>query len=129
MTKVLVVDDEPAYRKHLLEGLSLRGFDVEVSATERESEEIARRFRPDVLVVDWMLNAGVNGPHVAERLRELDPELRIILMSGYPRELLSYGGIEGVVAFVEKPFRIADIVDAVNACDASVPEAGCEAVA
>ncbi len=61
MTKVLVVDDEPGYRKALQEVIAAAGNSVEVAANSHDAFEIAERFCPDVLIVDWMLENALCG--------------------------------------------------------------------
>ena len=66
MPRILIVDDEPGYRKHLSRELIGDGYDVETATRGREALEIARRFQPDVLIADWMLKTNLHGLEIGE---------------------------------------------------------------
>ena len=66
MPKVLIVDDERSYRDYLGRFLAREGHEVQLAATGREAIDGGCRFRPDVLVVDWMLKDHVHGLQVTE---------------------------------------------------------------
>ncbi len=83
MIRVLIVDDQPAFRTQLRRLLHRAGFDVVGEAgTIPEAETQVRSLRPDLAVVDVML-PGVNGLAGAPRLKALLPGLRVILISAY----------------------------------------------
>lgn len=115
MAKVLVVDDEPMYRENLQEVISDEGHDVEVADNGRNAIEIAERFCPDVLIVDWMLQNDLSGLEVSEFLRESNSRLTTIIITGYPaQELRGRAEKSGVFAFLEKPFELDDIRETVR---------------
>ncbi len=115
MAKVLVVDDEPMYRENLQEVISEQGHDVEMAHDDRSAIEVAERFCPDVLIVDWMLHNDLCGLEVSESLRESNPYLTTIIITGYPaQELRNQAEKSGVFAFLEKPFELDDIRETVR---------------
>ena len=115
MAKVLVVDDEVGYREGLRDVISDEGHDVEVAASSYDALEIAKRFCPDVLIVDWMLQNDLSGLDVSESLRESNPHLTTIIITGYPaQELRSQAEGFEVFAFLEKPFELDDIRNTVR---------------
>lgn len=115
MAKVLVVDDEPMYRENLQEVISEQGHDVETAQDGRSAIEVAERFCPDVLIVDWMLQNDLSGLEVSESLRESNPRLTTIIITGYPaQELRTRAEKSGVFAFLEKPFELDDIRETVR---------------
>ena len=115
MAKILVVDDEPGYRDPLQFILSEEGFEVEVAADGRRALDVAKRFVPDVLIVDWMLGSDMDGLEVAEALGAANPALRVIVISGYP-----HASLEARVAslpsarLLPKPFEISALLAAVH---------------
>jgi len=112
---VLVVDDEHRYRDELELALSRKGYDIRSAATGREAIDLGARYRPNVLVADWMLQGGIHGLHVAEVLRAIDPDVQTILITGYAtRDLREHAERAEVCEFIEKPFRLAQICDAVD---------------
>ncbi len=115
MVKVLVVDDEPMYRKNLQGVIFDEGHDVEVAVNGDNAIEIAERFCPDVLIVDWMLQNDLCGLDVAETLRGLNPRLATIIITGYPsQELRIQADAFKVFAFLEKPFELDELREIVR---------------
>jgi CheY-like chemotaxis protein len=85
MTKVLVVEPDPIYRKLFpiwmrdhFGGWSLEVFSV---AGAGEAEEAAHRLHPDLLLTAFELEGETDGLHLAWRIREILGELRVILIS------------------------------------------------
>lgn len=116
MVKVLVIDDEPAYRDSLRLLMPCEGFAVETAANAREAYDVATRFEPDVLVVDWMLKDHTDGLEVAESMRGSHPNLRVIVITGYPTASLE-ARIRSTPStqFLTKPFTLSDLIGAVYA--------------
>lgn len=83
MAKILIVDDEPSCRDATRVLLSGEGFEVETAADGREALEAAKRFLPDVLLVDWMLRDKMDGLEVARAVRATIPGMRTIVITGY----------------------------------------------
>ncbi len=113
--KVLVVDDESSYRHYVGHFLAREGHEVRLASSGREAIQDGARFRPDVLVVDWMLKNHVHGLHVVDALGVVWPEMATVLITGFPsRDLQASAERAGVVRFVEKPFEVEEIRDAVE---------------
>jgi DNA-binding response OmpR family regulator len=76
--RILVVDDERDILETLDYSLALRGFQVETAADGLEALELAKRSRPDAMLLDVML-PGCNGYEVSRLLKEWmenDPHAR-----------------------------------------------------
>ena len=115
MANVLIVDDEEVYRTYLSGWLAREGHEVRSAANREEAALVAKSFRPDVLIVDFLLKDEYYGLQVAEAMRELAPELRIIVITGYPSESLRRDALDArVFRVVEKPFHMVDLADAVR---------------
>jgi len=72
---ILVVEDDQHYRTYLCRALSRAGYKVRGTATGRDGIAVGSRFRPRVLVVNWMLGDDLNGLHVASVLQAVDGDL------------------------------------------------------
>src|SRR5579871_453658 len=81
---ILVVDDEPMILRLLAEILSRAGYPVISAPDANEALQICRKQDPRIAlaIVDYIM-PGQNGPELIERLKQLQPELRVLLMSGY----------------------------------------------
>jgi CheY-like chemotaxis protein len=89
MPRVLIVDDQPAFRRLLGQLLAQAGLIVTGEAGDiPEAETLVRTNPPDLAVVDVML-PGINGLEGISRLKALAPDLRVILVSAH----LNHGGI------------------------------------
>jgi DNA-binding response OmpR family regulator len=104
----MVVDDEAMYCARLSYSLSQQGHDVRTATSGREAIAVAGRFRPDVLITDWMLRNHYHGVDVSRRLRVVNPELKTIVITGYPTGDVQAeaGEIRCVLA---KPFTMDEI--------------------
>jgi DNA-binding NarL/FixJ family response regulator len=81
VTRVLIVDDQRGFRRHLRQLLTYAGLTVVGEAGNiPEAERMVQELGPDLAVVDVML-PGVNGLEGTRRLLSLAPNLRVILVS------------------------------------------------
>jgi DNA-binding NtrC family response regulator len=114
---VLVADDEAAIRRLLEIALGRQGFTVWSAAGGREAVELFRRNRDaiDLVVLDVQM-PGLDGPWTLIALQEIDPQVRCCFMSGhtggYSAETLQ---AMGIVRIFQKPFAIAELVEALRA--------------
>ncbi len=61
MARILVVDDEADIREFLELALRRNGHEVKTATRDLEAYAMGVEFRPEVLVIDWMLGASVDG--------------------------------------------------------------------
>lgn len=119
MVRVLIIDDEPSYREYLSRYLRTVDYAVEAAAGHDDALEIAKRFTPDVVLADWMLQEQQHGLHIAEALRTTNSAIQIVLMTGFPTtEIREEAKRAGVRALLEKPFGLAELATAIaKACE------------
>jgi DNA-binding NarL/FixJ family response regulator len=83
MTRVLIIDDQPTFRRHLRQLLTHAGLTVVGEAEDISSaEKIVKKLHPDVAIVDVML-PGESGLVGTPRLKALVENLRVILVSAH----------------------------------------------
>jgi DNA-binding response OmpR family regulator len=123
MAKVLIVEDEDGFRRQLQIGLSVTGHEIRCASSGREAVDVGVRYRPDLLVTDWMLKDDIHGMHVVHVLRAVLVELRAILITGFASaDLREEAGSADVLEFIEKPFTLERIRKAVGqALDCPAP--------
>lgn len=115
MANVLILDDEEVYRTYISDWLAREGHEVRSTSNRQEAALVAKSFRPDLLIVDFLLKDEYYGLQVAEAMRKLAPELRIIVITGYPSENLRRDALDArVFKVIEKPFHMVDLADAVR---------------
>ena len=104
---ILLVEDEPAVRRVEVRLLEAQGYRV-VSAS---SGEEALRMIEDghenfhLLLTDVVLAGGMSGPVLADRVRAVKPDLKVLFVSGYTKDVTILQGLrEHSIALVQKPF-------------------------
>jgi len=114
-TKVLIVDDSGLTRRTLrqiLEGVGCDVVEAEegLSALERYAVD-----KPDVVFLDLVMR-GMYGLEVLQKIRELDPGARIIVVSADVQiSSQNLADEAGAKAFINKPFDKAQILTALDA--------------
>ena len=79
---VLVVDDERGLREMLSYELAMEGFEVEAVDSGAAAVEAVRRRKFDLALTDLKM-PGMDGSATVEALRSLDPDLEVIVATGY----------------------------------------------
>ena len=104
---VLVADDEPAVRALAQKILERAGFGVVTAVDGREALEIYKqRGREIRLVVLDMTMPHLDGEACFLALRELDPDAKIVMTSGYSeQEVVAHFVGKGLAGFVQKPYK------------------------
>ena len=72
-------------------------------------------FCPDLVVVDWLLASGPGGLEVAHQLRVAQPDLPILLTTGYVLDELQMESVAGLFdAVLLKPFRTQEFIGTIR---------------
>jgi PAS domain S-box-containing protein len=113
---ILLVDDEPLVRDLGVDLLSGYGYKVLLAADGYEALDIYTQTRDEIdLVILDLLMPRLDGFETFKRIKELNPNQKIIICSGYgAEEQQSYGAIAEPEAFVDKPFNPEAIVRTVR---------------
>ncbi len=110
---ILVIDDDPWTREALVAILRRAGY--QVTAAAGFAPDLAGPAAPgyQVAVVDFHL-PSLNGLEVARRLKELQPECRVVMISSEPPEHSDLAGQEHLVDhFLAKPFSKDAILEVI----------------
>lgn len=115
---ILLVEDEPALRKLVVRVLSRLGYQILEAGSGQQALEVWQHHRGQIhlLLTDMVMPDGLGGAELARRLQSEEPQLNVVLMSGYNPESLQSGKTwqEGV-NFIAKPFDQAAIASVVRA--------------
>ncbi|MGV2794764.1 response regulator, partial [Clostridium perfringens] len=85
MIKVLIVDDEPKLREGLRTFIDWNEYGYTVVDTAANGNEALEKYQahlPDLVIADIRM-PGMDGLQLIQRLRQLDPMLHILILSGY----------------------------------------------
>jgi PAS domain S-box-containing protein len=121
---VLLVDDEPEVRSVAQRMLLRYGYTVHEAADGLSALRCyeQRQSEIDVVLLDMMM-PGMRGDEVLTKLRTLDPKVRVVLFSGYSEQDLSTHFDDQMPdAFVQKPFTVKKLIDAVRGVQLSIKE-------
>ncbi|MDO5041273.1 MAG: response regulator, partial [Peptoniphilus sp.] len=109
MTKILLVEDEEAIRKFVKINLERENYEIFEASTGEEGIEIARKNKPEIVVLDIML-PGIDGYEVCRVLRDEFPDLGIIMLSAKSEDLDKIMGLQyGSDDYLTKPFNPTEL--------------------
>jgi two-component system, OmpR family, KDP operon response regulator KdpE len=108
VTKILVVDDDPALVKALRIGLTARGDDVATAQSGADAIAQVALLRPDLVILDLGL-PDMDGLEVCRRIRDFS-RVPIVVLSAYGDEHRKVEALDGGADdFITKPFGMAEL--------------------
>jgi len=108
---ILFVDDEDVIidvNREIMESL---GYKVVAAKSGQEALEVYRKLQGKInLIILDMIMPGMDGEATYDSLKKVNPEIRVILSSGYSKNEQAKAILEkGCQAFIQKPFSISDL--------------------
>jgi len=113
---ILVVEDEPSLLRLMGSILSRLGYRVTLAPNGAEALALVQEegVAPDLVITDVVM-PNMNGKELVETLRNKQPHLKALYMSGYTDNVIVHHGVlEADAFFIQKPFTLRDIVDKVQ---------------
>lgn len=109
--RILLVDDDLDLLEITSELLAAYGFDVVQAASANAALEILQQCADIEILLSDVVMPGMSGLQLAYKARELNPRLKIILVSGYPNPAIESGhGYLSDFEFLEKPYRVEEVL-------------------
>ncbi len=107
----LLADDEETVVVVSGKMLETLGYEVLVARSGTEAVELYRQYRGRVaMVILDMIMSGMSGGETFDKLREVDPGVRVLLSSGYSLNGTARAIVEsGCRGFLQKPFNLKDL--------------------
>jgi CheY-like chemotaxis protein len=114
---VLLVEDEDGVRRLMHRLLEREGYRILAARNGEQAAEMAAVYPDEVhLLVTDVVMPGLTGPQLAERLRPLHPEMKVLYVSGYRHDALDQKGLLGPgVQILPKPFPSSQFLRQVEA--------------
>ena len=114
--KILVAEDDDAVRRMVLEQIQNLGFDtIGVSNGQDAYELICSDDSIDLLLTDVVMKGDLQGPQLAELALQSKPQLKIVLMSGYPEGVRKQSIDTGsVFVRLSKPISLDELSSTLN---------------
>jgi DNA-binding NtrC family response regulator len=114
MSTVLVVDDKEMLRDSVGVTLQRAGFTVIAAGDGEQALGLIARRRPDVVITDLKM-PGMTGLELLERVRELDDDLPVVLMTAYGAVETAVKAMKlGAYTYLTKPFEGDELIVAVK---------------
>ena len=112
LPSLLLVDDDATFRSVLRRALEKRGYAVNDAASVEEALPLAEASPPEYAVIDLKMH-GASGLVLVQRLHELDPNTRIVMLTGYASIATAVEAIKlGATQYLSKPANADEIVTA-----------------
>lgn len=117
--KILIVDDEEGKCEGLQAFLEHAGYKVFAALNSRQALKVVRQEKPDLVLMDFILDENKNGVEVLEDIQREDPNAKAILYTGcsFVREgeqvMKAYTG-GAILEFMRSPTRPSEWLDAVK---------------
>ncbi|MFC1514000.1 PAS domain S-box protein [candidate division KSB1 bacterium] len=113
---ILVVDDEENVRQLAQKILKKMGYKVLIAKDGIEGVSMYQQYKNNIdLVVLDLIMPNMAGKETFDMLKKIDPEVKVLLSSGYSQEGKAVDMIKkGAKGFIQKPFRIKEISKAVS---------------
>ena len=115
MSRILVVEDDPAILRGLADNLRCEGHEVQQAADGEAGLRLAREGRPDLIILDLML-PRLSGYEVCTKLRAQGAETPILMLTARGDEADRVVGLDmGADDYVTKPFSVRELLARVRA--------------
>ena len=113
--RILVVDDDDSIRRLVARLLIRAGYEVESACDADDALETFCSNEKFDLVVSDVRMPGISGPQLVEKLRRLEPEVKVLYLTGYSDQLF----FERLClwedeAFLDKPFSTPGLLESVS---------------
>jgi DNA-binding response OmpR family regulator len=110
MDKILVIEDDADILAGLQTALTSEGYAVGIASDGRDGRNLAKDFRPDLIILDLML-PGMSGLELCKRLRDEGRVLPIIMLTAKGGEDDKVLGLElGADDYITKPFSVRELL-------------------
>ncbi len=112
--KILIVDDQFGIRILLNEVFQKEGYSTFQAANGIQALDIVKKHSPDLVLLDMKI-PGMDGIEILKRMKIIDPEIRVIIMTAYGElDMIQEAKDLGAITHFAKPFDIDDIRNAVK---------------
>jgi len=108
--RMMVVDDDATFRARLVKALVARGIETYEAPDAAVAVEVARRVKPQRAVLDLRM-PGRSGLDLVGDLIEIDPEIDIVVMTGYGSIATAVEAVKrGAIDYLQKPADVEQIL-------------------
>jgi len=114
--RILIVDDEAQQREIGCQFLKFLNYSPEFVASGEEAITFLRQEKVDLVILDMVMEPGMNGRETYEQILKLYPDQRALIVSGYAgHDEIARALKLGVGGFIKKPYSLRQLAGAVAA--------------
>lgn len=114
VSKILIIDDQYGIRVLLTEVFQDETYETYEASNGNQALQIYKDKKPDIVLLDMKM-AGMDGIEILERLKEIDEDAQVIMMTAYGElELIQEAQNLGAKEHFSKPFDINELKDKVD---------------
>ena len=118
---LLLVEDDSDLALGLRDALESEGYEINHLEDGTGVARALRQIHPDLIILDAML-PGVSGFEVLRRIRELDQDVMVLMLTARGQEMDRVRGLQlGADDYVTKPFSLMELLARISAFDAPSP--------
>ncbi|OYQ38062.1 DNA-binding response regulator [Flavobacterium cyanobacteriorum] len=112
--KILIIEDESGIVNFLRQGLQEEGYDVIAAEDGKEGFAMAEKYRPDIILLDWMLPES-NGLEVCKLLRKKKIDTPVIFLTAKDTVQETIEGLRaGANDYIKKPFSFDELLERIK---------------
>lgn len=106
--KILAVDDELGIVSFLYDFFVARNFDVLQSTSAKDALDTVKKENPSIVLLDIKLGRGMSGIDVLKKIREINKDIKVIMMTGVKDEEVTKEALSlGATDYITKPLSLA----------------------
>jgi DNA-binding response OmpR family regulator len=115
MTRVLVIEDDPAILMGLTDNLAFEGYEVVTAPDGETGERLQREQKPDLIVLDLML-PRMSGLELCQKLRRDGVQTPVLMLTAKSEEADRVLGLDtGADDYMTKPFSVKELMARIRA--------------
>lgn len=112
---LLVVDDEEAILKSMLEALTYHGYKVFAMGDSTSALKIFKKIHQEIsLVISDIAMPAMDGKELIRQIKTIKPEIKILAISGHTKYIADKDGIREIDGFLKKPFESYHLLSVVR---------------
>ncbi|WP_260483652.1 cell cycle two-component system response regulator CpdR [Sphingomicrobium flavum] len=113
MYKILLAEDDQSMREYLTRALERVGYEVEAVDCGTKAMPLLEKAKFDLLLTDIVM-PEMDGIELAQKASALDPEIRVMFITGFAAVALQGGKTAPEAKLLSKPFHLKDLVAEVD---------------
>lgn len=116
MESILIVEDDDSLREMAMDLLQVCGYKLCGAASGEEALQMAAELdEPVQLLLTDLVMPGMNGKMLADKMIKLNPDMKVIFMSGYTANAVAHQGLlRADMPYLQKPFHLANLTQLVR---------------